>query len=192
MGIEGIEEILVDLTNGSSSAFQKIYSHFCNKVFNFAKKFLKEDEDSKDVVQEVFIKLWNSKENIDPYRPIEGYIFQITKNTSLNKLRKKIGEPAFFYELDEELPSNKYADEHIFQKEIQETINKIISRLPPKRQEVFRLSREKGLSNREIAEKLGISINTVEGHIRHANSYVRQSMEITSNWSFSKIKSINE
>lgn len=125
------------------------------------------------MVQDVFMKVWEARNHIDPIQSFNGYIFRITKNAALNKLRKRVGEPDSFASVKDDSSALNITEQDVLFGEMKDLVDAAIEGLPPKRQEVFRLSRYEGLSNKEIAERLGISVNTIEGQMRKAIKYLR-------------------
>lgn len=135
---------------------------------------------AKDIVQNIFIKIWESPETIKLDNP-EAYLFKMVKNASLNYIRhlkvldnlkvqvkeKYLGEELYYIDFVGDEPVE------LIDREIQEKIDQVMNSLPKKCKEVFLLSRNEGLKNREIAEKLNISIKSVEKHISRALAVYR-------------------
>ncbi|MBN1599483.1 MAG: RNA polymerase sigma-70 factor [Bacteroidales bacterium] len=163
------KELIVRLSEGDSATFEKIYYLYVKRVFHFAKRYVYNDTDAEEIVQEVFTKLWENRHNINPDLSFSGYILTITKNTIFNDNRKKVNHQAYCSYVINYLQKNtqNIEDEIIF-KDICDLLNDTIEKLPAKRQEIFKLSRQQGLSYKEIAEKLNISEKTIETHMRLA------------------------
>ena len=140
--------------------------------------YLNSREEAEEVVQDVFCKIWQNRHKLDEKYSLNGYIFRITKNLVLNKLRKRVNEPASYVSISKcNIYQNK-TENDILLHEMERLLEEAIEALPPKRQLIFKLSRQKGLSNQEIADHLDISINTVEGQMRKAIKYLRSYIEI--------------
>ncbi len=162
-----MEGLLEKLKSGDEKALEElVYIHIA-KVFNFSFSILKSKEEAEEVSQDVFIKLWNSREKLDTALPVDRLLFRIAKNLTLNKIRDN-QKHKHGVEVSENLLIGNSTMEDILFKEMETTLLKAIETLPPRRKIIFELSRLQGLSNKEISEKLDISVNTVEGQIRKA------------------------
>jgi len=144
-------------------------------LYDFASKVVKNKEIAEDIVQDIFTRLWEKKENIKPVN-IEGFIFKVLKNQCISYLRNlKIIENIKLNlnnltHIEELYRIDFIRDEPyvLIEKELQLETEKVIKKLPVRCKEVFILSRLNGLKNREIAHKLGINIKNVERHITKA------------------------
>ena len=159
---------------GNSYAFEKLYFSYSKKMYNFAFNILKCKEDAEGIVQNVFTKIWETRSEINTELSFGGYIFRIAKNMMLNQLKKKIIEKEYLNYLlatpeDTSLP----VEQEVNFMELNLEIERIINELPEKRRKIFRLSREEGLTYREIAEKMDISVNTVNTQISKSLEYIR-------------------
>lgn len=163
------KSILVALRNGDIEAFERVFHCFSDRIYYFALRYIRNQHDAEEIVQEVFLKIWENRNNINEDLSFSGYLFTIARNTIFNQNRKKVNEQAYFEYVKHalSLASNKTEDDLIFS-DIQSMVNKVINELPPQRQLVYKMSREKGLSYREIATELSLSERTVEAHIRLA------------------------
>lgn len=164
--IQGQDNILL------SQQFETIFSGYYSAVKYFALMLLKSKTDAEDITQDVFIKLWGQPQvwaNRNKGE-IANYIFAMTKHITINFIRHKrivedYRESVIEKSLIEELLQPDEALESIYYKEAELLVRLVLSRLPERRREIFVLSRFKNMSNQEIAEKLDISVRTVEHHI---------------------------
>ena len=142
--------------------FQSFFTVNFPKVKNFARKLLKSDEDAEDVAQDVFCKLWQQPEMWQhPNDKLDGYIFVTTRNIILNMFKHQRIEQEYqvsFIEDDQALKD-------IYYKELLMILRLALTKMPERRRMIFEASRFQGLSNKDIAEKLGVSIRTVEHQI---------------------------
>jgi RNA polymerase sigma-70 factor (family 1) len=162
------------LQKGSSAAFKQIYHLYKDKLYNFSMKMLASDELSKEVVQETFIKLWEKRANIDAEKSLGAYLFTIAKNLVRDHqahYSKKFEATSQLLENDR-APANDVMDKLAFL-EIKKTEEMVVSHLSPQQREVYILSRYNHLSHQEIAENMGISINSVKTHLRLALKTLR-------------------
>lgn len=170
--------VLSLLKEGNTYAFNKLYTIYSARLFNFALGICKNHEEAEEVVQQVFIKIWENHSDINPELSFSGYIFKIAKNILLNNIRKRIIEKEYqnyavsLYESIEASPETEI-DFSLFQNILED----IISRIPEKRKEVFLLSRNKNLTYNQIAEKLNISVNTINTQISKSLQFIRSELE---------------
>ncbi|MBN1926754.1 MAG: RNA polymerase sigma-70 factor [Prolixibacteraceae bacterium] len=172
-------ELLLQLKEGDIVAFDTIYGYYCIKLYAFAIRYVKIETDAEDIVQEVFIKIWQNRKNINVYSSFESYLFTIAYHSAINLLNKKVHEKRYFeylYSIQKMEDTSELTDE-IFFNELNRKIQLLLKELPPRQKEIFSLSREKGLSHEEIAQKLGISVNTVNNHIVTALNFIRRNLD---------------
>lgn len=168
-------ELISLLITGDESTFRIIYEKYAEKVYSFALLFLKDTGWSEDVVQEVFVKLWNSKERLDPDKDLWNFLYVITKRISLNKLRDIKYYTSSFDQLWTNISrSSDCSYTKLNVKELAEQLDVIIDQLPVRQREVFKLSRFEGLTHQQIAEELQISQNTVKNHMIQALKAIRR------------------
>lgn len=166
------------LIAGDESVFNMTYELYSEKVYRVAFRFLKDKEQSEEIVQETFINLWLSKEKLDPEGNIWLYLFVISKRLSLTALRQ-ISKSTnlvdkIFHNTTEE---HNQTEEEVLARDLGLYTERIIQKLPHQQQLVFKLSRIDGLSYKEIAEQLHISPNTVKNHMVAALKTLKQHLK---------------
>lgn len=155
-------------------AINSIFQAYSKRLYNFAFAYLKTEGDSKDVVQDVFVSLWYNRNNLKENTNLEAYLFTITKNSVISVFRKKITEKTYLNHLRETaIFQHVENDEQYDYEYLSSMIKDLIEQLPEQRKLVFKLSKEKELSNKAIAEELNISVKTVEDHITKARRFLR-------------------
>lgn len=161
--------------SGDKEAFEMLYRLYFPRLYAFSLKIINDSSLAKDVVQNVFIKIWESPTASNMENP-EAFIYQMVRNASLNYIRhlkvvenlkskvkeKYLGEELYYIDLAGNEPCV------LIEKELEDEITEVMNSLPEKCLTVFKLSRIEGLKNREIADQLGISLKTVEKHISKA------------------------
>ena len=172
------EEVLLELADNNKTALEKIFNHYYPRLYNFSKSFLKLEEGIDDILQEVFIKIWQNRKSIKNFETFNSYIFTITRNLLLNELRSRLNNQ----KIRDNILKASLAEEYLpFEKldylELKDKIEEIIEELPSKQKEIFKLSRIDGLSHKEIAEKLNISTKTVEYHITQSINILKTRLE---------------
>jgi RNA polymerase sigma-70 factor (ECF subfamily) len=161
------KETLEGIVSGDQEAFTVIYDRYAEKVFYFALRYLKSTGEAENLTQEVFVKIWETRERLDPGYSFDAYLFTIVRNAIFNIHRKKLNELAYLKHLERVfLHSDTSTDRDFQARDLQEQIDRWLVRLPPQRGKVFSMSRKEGMSHKEIATALGISEKTVAAHIR--------------------------
>ena len=159
-------EYISKLQTGDLRAFDKLYNFYSPKLYSFAVSLLKNNEDSEGIVQEAFLILWKKRNEIDSTKSFKSYLFTISHNLIIDQLRKRLKEKEYqaylerYYNLVAMTPE-QVTDYNI----IKSQVDKAVEELPEKRKQIYRLSREKGLSHKEISKQLNISGKTVENQI---------------------------
>lgn len=172
-------ELLLLLKEGNMVAFDTIYEKYCRRLFGFVIRYVKQEPDAEEIVQDVFVKIWENREKINAYSSFESYLFTISYNSAISLLRKRIHEKKYLEHLkhiQQEYIAPELTDELYFN-ELNSKIQSLLSELTPRQKEIFLLSREQGLTHDEIAKKLGISINTVKNHMVSVLSFLKSSID---------------
>ena len=167
-------QLLQQMQADNMLALDELYKRYQKRLFHFINYILKSTEDSENIVQEVFLKLWENRHKIEKVKP---YIFSIAYNSTISQIRKKIREQAFIDHI-RSLPESWEDPVNIDleYRELKDRTEMIIRELPDRQKEVYLLSRQEGLSYREIAEKMEISVNTVENHLVKALKTIRKEL----------------
>mgnify|MGYP001025160446 CR=1 FL=1 len=169
------KELIRRFKNGDEDAFSFLYKHYWEKVYGFTRLYLVSSEDIAEVVQEVFIKLWEARHLIDEEQPFEGFLFIITRNMIFNYSRKKLNY-SFLKVTVLQAMEQEYEEEN----KLELSDLKKVSFSTPRQQEIFRMSREQNLTYKQIAEQLSISEKTVEYHMGLALKYLRKNLYLLS------------
>ncbi|WBL26716.1 RNA polymerase sigma factor [Zunongwangia sp. HGR-M22] len=167
--------LIFQLKKGNEKAFNRLYDKYLLDVYHFSLSLLKSKDHAMEVVQDVFMKIWITRDAIDETKSFKSFILTITKNLSLNILNKAATDLNFRNKIYENLETQRSTtNEYILSKEYEELKNKAIASLPSGRKKIFLLSREEGKSYQEISEELDISINTVKTQIKKALQSIRE------------------
>ncbi len=166
------------LKEDSEYAFQLIFDKHRNRIYTTAIKFLKSPIIAQDVVQDVFLKLWFERNNINSSKSLEAWLYTVAKHNILNKLRKIANEWKAVDVLSHLLVTTENTTEnHIVEKEYKQNLEKALTVLSDQQKLVFMLSRFEHLTYNQIAEKMGISPLTVKTHLSRALQAIKKHFE---------------
>lgn len=173
-----LEKTLLDLSEDHEQALEVLFDYYYPRLYRFSRSFLKLDEGIDDILQEVFIRIWENRKRIKNAETFNAYIFTISKNLLLNELRKhwkdlKARDALLRKSVNEEFLLSKEVDFW----ELKSKVNEIMIQLPESHQEYFLLSRAEGLSHQAIAAKMGVSEKTVEYHISQAIKIIKERLK---------------
>lgn len=170
--------LLLQLKQGSEHAFEKIYTLYSARLYGNLLKLVKLEEEAKEILQDVFLKIWKEREHIDTEKSFRSYLFKIAENKVYDFFRKaardKKKEVALMAIAS---PGYELAEEFLLTDQNAAILREAIESLPPQRQQVFRLCKLEGKSYKEVSELLGISTSTVSDHIVKATKSVREYFE---------------
>ncbi|HEX3007757.1 MAG TPA: RNA polymerase sigma-70 factor [Bacteroidales bacterium] len=161
------------IREGNKDAFRILYDLYSRKIYGFALNYLKSQSEAEEVVQVVFVKIWENRGDIRDDLSLQSYLYKVTINHIYNLFKfKRIRD------IDENFVLAEKSDYSTLEKiqfdNLSENINKLIDQLPEQRRVIFKLSRMRGLSHDEIAKKLNISIRTVESQIYKALKFLKK------------------
>lgn len=170
-------ELMREIKADNMFAFDVLYKKYSNRVYKFGHSILKSQEESENLMQDVFLNLWENRHKVEKDSSVKSYVFTITYNSAISIIRKKARESEFveylktLQEINEdpvniELEYNELADK----------LDEIIRELPQRQKEVYLLHKVEGLKYSEIAERLNISLNTIENHMSRALKTIREKL----------------
>jgi RNA polymerase sigma-70 factor (ECF subfamily) len=162
------KELLDKIAVGDEAAFRQVYRNFYQRLFQFALALVKTRESAEEIVEDVFVRIWQQKTSMPSIHNLRVYLYTATKNASLNYLSKKaresITEP--FDHIHIELDGSGISPEDILiTAEMYRKLQEAVEALPPRCKMIFKLVREDGLRYKEIAGILNISVNTIDVHM---------------------------
>lgn len=180
METKGIDLIMQGIKCGDESAFELLYRAYYERLCRFANAIIHNQLYAEEVVDDVMLNTWNNRAGLKT-DTIWGYLIRAVRNNSLKLVQsKEFRQNNHIVSLSDEgqslwqqLIDSKNPIGWVIEHELQDQLQEIISSLPEECRCVFRMSREEGLSNQEIADRLGISKDTVKYHIKHALKIIR-------------------
>ena len=171
-------EELTLLARGDEHAFAKLYNRYKNRVFTTALRYLKERELAQEVVQETFLKVWELRATFAHVKNAEAYIFTMARNRTLTHLKKLTNDQSAQLHYAVAYTRREVAGgRELLEEENDRILEETLGMLTPQQRKVYALSREEGLSHQAIAEKLNISTNTVNNHIKDSLKVMRRRLQ---------------
>ncbi|MDR0431141.1 MAG: RNA polymerase sigma-70 factor [Tannerellaceae bacterium] len=155
------------------AVFSEMYVRYYPKLLRFSKFYVLSEEDSENIIQDIFTEMWTQMELLKGIRNMDAYLFALVKNRCIDYLRNQVAiyekkrnlQDVTGKELEFKLYSLQQVDEMLFVDDVEKLLQSAINKLPKRCREVFLLSRSEGLKNREISERLQISVSTVENQM---------------------------
>ena len=174
------DQTVTDLMRGKASAMERVYISLFGQVYNYAKSYVVESEQAKEITQDSFLSLWEKRHTLHPDSNLKAFLLQIARNKSLNYLkREQVHRNYDNYLKYKEQSINYHAlkdktAEWVLVQELEALITKTLDELPEPYRTVFDMSRNQDLNYAQIAEKLGISVKTVEYRMMHTLRIFRE------------------
>ncbi|SKA43066.1 RNA polymerase sigma-70 factor, ECF subfamily [Chitinophaga eiseniae] len=167
------DEIVKGIRSRNKAVFEAVFKQFAPSMYNIAFRYVKDEDDANDMVQDVFLNLWKGAENLDERAPINHYLARATVNTCLNRIKKEQRKEVYAKEQLLTAAPAETSHSMLEHKELEAQYRSALDKLPDQCRRVFEMSRLKGLSPAEIAAQLNISINTVYAHLTTALKKLR-------------------
>ncbi|MBB5645628.1 RNA polymerase sigma factor [Pedobacter cryoconitis] len=167
---------LIELLKGDDeSAFAEIYSRYAENMAGFACSKLYSLEDARDLIHDLFVKLWENRKQLAISSSLKTYLYLLVRHRIIDKIRKNITRE----EYADGLKYLRYAyhnsiEQKIYLKELEDTIEKSLNELSPRVKEIYQMSRVEELSIKEIAEKLGLAEQTVKNQLSTALKHLQK------------------
>jgi len=169
-------ELLLRLRDGDEEAFAILFNWYKDKLYGFLVGITRSEDKAHDLVQDLFLKVWQNRESLVDVGNLNAYLYSIAKNLAFDSFRRFSKETLILEELslsDDTLPDPTPAD-ILIEKELSERIAAAVKRLPLQQQKVYVLRKEKGLQHEEIAEMLDLSVSTIKNHMKRALGNLRK------------------
>lgn len=168
-------QLISSLIGGSQLAFEKLFEQYSQKLYRFSFSYLKSESESEDIVQEVFLKVWETRANLKTGTSFQSYLFTIAFNAIRKSFNKKARKDQYKTELFELLSEeNPLLENHPDYEVLLSKLNLLIDQMPARRKEIFLMRKKEGISVRDIADSMDISPKTVENQITEAMNYLKK------------------
>jgi len=170
------QELVISLQHASSDAFRQLFDLYSQKLYHFALSYLKSDAEAEEIVQEVFLKIWENRASLKSDKSLKSYLFTIAFNAIKKKFNKKIREDKYRYDLIEWLSQEKpELESRIEYEALLEKLDVLIDQFPEKRKKIFLSRKKEGKSIEEIAAEMDISPKTVKNQITEGMNSLKKS-----------------
>lgn len=169
---------LKEMANGNAKAFDHLYITYAPRTEELLFRMLKSRVEAEDITHDLFLKIWKEREYISNVKSFRDYLFRMAKNAAFDRYDHNVVKETYRLRLTKIPHFDELTDKEIDADELAAILAMAISNMPPKRQKVFRMSREDGKSNKLIAEELGLSVRTVENQIALAIRELRKLMSV--------------
>ncbi|TRX39437.1 RNA polymerase sigma factor [Flavobacterium restrictum] len=169
------EQLLVkELKNHNESAFRSLFDAYYQDIYGYSISILKSKELAEENVQDVFLKVWLHRENLNLEQSFKSYLFTIARNQAFNFLSKAANDVILKEELFyKSQKSHNQGDYSVREEDCKRLKKQAIKQLPPKRKQIFKMSRKEGKTYEEISQELGISVHTVKSQMSKALESIR-------------------
>ncbi|MDO5980814.1 RNA polymerase sigma factor [Flavivirga spongiicola] len=169
------EKLLVkQVIAGNEKAFIKLYDIYKNKIYGYSLKLLKSRVNAEEMLQDVFMKVWQKRETLDEALSFKSFLYTITRNKCFDFLEKAANDEkmkrAIFYQSQKSFVAS---DKQVIEADFMRIKREAYESLPPKRRTIFKMSREKGMTYDQIGKELGISTSTVKSQMNKALETLR-------------------
>jgi RNA polymerase sigma-70 factor (ECF subfamily) len=165
--------LIAQLRNGNKEAFKSLFEKYGIRLYQFSLKYLRDKEDAEDLLNEVFLKIWENRHTLKTNTSFQSYLFTIAYNNIRQRFLKKSREEKYIQVFAEEyLVESAKREDQLDYILFTQKINKIIDLLPARRKEIFNLKYKEELKNYEIADKLGLSEQFVKNQLSVARKFI--------------------
>ena len=159
------KRIIILLKKGDRSAFRAIFNLYEKRLYAFVFTITKSHYSTEELLQEIFIKLWQEKETINTSLSFNAFVYTIARNLTYNHLRKIANQENLKQEFWQNISSLNAVENQIIYSDYEDILEDILKQLPQRKRSIYILSKQEGKTNEEIADLLGISQKTVKNHL---------------------------
>jgi len=170
-------QTLQALREGNHSAFEDIFLTYYNKTKFFIYSYIKSEADAEELAEDLFVNLWINRQSIDTTKSFNSYLHTIARNAAINFLKHKYVHDAYLNNY-QQAGSDYSSEEDFIAKELGLMIDEVVGKMPEQRKHIYLLSRKKGLSNGEIAERLNTTKRNVESQLSLALKEIRKAIDL--------------
>ncbi|TRX66566.1 RNA polymerase sigma factor [Carboxylicivirga sp. M1479] len=170
--------LIKKLSRGNVKAFDKLFDMYSSKLYAFGFKYLKSNVEAEGLVQDVFIKIWNKREQLNPNKSFHSYLFTIAFNLIKKQFEKRRHVSSVVDVLAPEIADNS-TEKSILYRSILHQVIDLLNELPEKKRRIFELSRFEGLSSKEIAKRVDLAPKTIDNQISEVIGYLKKQVDLS-------------
>lgn len=168
-------ELLTQISTGNAKAFKDIFDHYHGYVYTFAKKITRSETEAEEIVQDIFLKIWFTRNSLPAINNFGAYLSRLVRNKALNQLRSEsIRHKGKDEVLSDSAPYDLSTQQVLDYKEVRDILDQALAQLSEKQREIYLMCHEQGLKYDEVAALLQISSHTVHYHMKQALQLIRQ------------------
>ncbi len=173
------QQLGLSLQKGNVAAFDSLFEVYSPKLYGFAFKYFRNEADAEELVQEVFVKVWENRQSLKTEHSFKSYLFTIALNQIRKYFNKKSVSLRYLESLQQEPEFSDYSATEDYESALQK-LNSIIEQMPSRRKEIFIKSKLEGKSAKEVAAELNISPGTVDNQVSEALRFLRSQFKTES------------
>lgn len=171
------QELFLQLKQGNQDAFRDLFEKYYPALCHFAHQFTADDQLAEEIVQDLFVRIWEKRDSLQVEISVKQYLFRSVKNLCINYLKHEKIKKKYASDIQRNPEPDDNADHWFLEIDLMKKIEASIESMPPRRKEIFLLSREQGLKYKEIADSMGISVKTVEAQMGLALKHLREHLK---------------
>ncbi len=174
-----IKSLVIELQKGNKKAFKSLFDIFHLRVYHYILSFVKSFQTAEDLTQEIFLKVWTKRIQLNDNKDFSSFLFVMTRNLVYDHLRKSKSKREFIKKYFEfkEMQLSYSTDDIVQLNEYERYLNQIIKKLPKQKQKIYILSRKEGKNNQEIAQILGITTKSVKNSLWETLKIIKEQLK---------------
>lgn len=176
--LENESVLVAQLRGGSEQAFETLYRHYAPQLYRNVLKLIKDEESTRELLQRLFLTVWQRRGSLDPERSFVAYLFTIARNQVYDTLRHRQTARLALNHLGDQPEGYEHVEQQLTYRETLHRVQHAIEQLPPRRREVFTLCKLDGKSYGEVAGLLGITVSAVNAHVVKATRAIREQLDL--------------
>lgn len=173
------EELLPKIAAGDTEAFKVLYDQYRHRLYGFLYQLTKSHSISEDLLQDTFMCIWEDRERLTAVRDLKAYIFTMVKHRALNSLKRISKEELLIRRMAHRSElGDRGTESNVQYNELKRNIDRVVRQLPPQQRTVYQMSREEGLRQEEISDRLNVTVATVKKHLTLSLRYIRKNLYV--------------
>ncbi len=175
------KDLVILLKESNEAAFEKLYFLYSKRLLGYLIKLVKSETIAAEILQDIFIKIWNNREKINPNLSFRSYLFRIAENKVVDFFRKAARDKKLqAIVIKSACVEYSHVEEDFCEKENEQILHDVINLLPPRRRQIFQLIKMEGHSYDEVSQLLSISTSTINDHMVKATKFIREQLQDSS------------